>query len=222
MTATSNIAGILFDLDNTLIATEQICGELLSNTLAAHNVALSSAEQEWMVGRSWKDIANHLIEPRNLPVSSEEILNRLLDEKDKIITKTRPFLPGAETSVRLLSQQFPIGIVSGSFRSEITTIIDLMNIAELIQVIIGAEDVSNGKPHPEPYLTGSRKLGLQPETVLVFEDSVSGVTSAKRAGCYCIAVKACALPDCDLSKADKIIDTLECVNPEFIAGLVKR
>lgn len=219
MITPAKISGILFDLDNTLIATEELCGRLLSDILLLYNVKLRNDEKRWMVGKSWKSITDHVIEPKKLPISSEVILNRILDKKNSIITKTKPFLPGAKTAVRQLADKYPVGIVSGSFRREIEFIIDLMEISDRIQVMVGAEDVTHGKPDPEPYLTGATKLDLDPGHVLVFEDSESGVTSAKRAGCFCVAVKVCAIPECDFSQADSIINTLECVDPHFVEAL---
>jgi sugar-phosphatase len=53
---------------------------------------------------------------------------------------------------------------------------------------ITMEDVTKGKPDPEPYLKGSAKLGINPETCLVFEDSDSGIKSGLAAGMRVVAV----------------------------------
>ncbi len=58
----------------------------------------------------------------------------------------------------------------------------------MFSVLIAEEDVSNGKPHPEGFLTAARLLNRRPGDVLVFEDSVPGVQAAVAAGMHCIAV----------------------------------
>lgn len=49
-------------------------------------------------------------------------------------------------------------------------------------LLVSAEDVSRGKPEPDPYLLGARRLGRAPEDCVVFEDSVPGIRSARAAG----------------------------------------
>ena len=53
--------------------------------------------------------------------------------------------------------------------------------------IVTADDVSEGKPHPAPYLAGAALLGFAPEDCVVFEDAASGTKSARAAGCTVVA-----------------------------------
>ena len=52
----------------------------------------------------------------------------------------------------------------------------------LPRVLVTAEDVTNGKPHPEPYLRGAQLLGAKPEDCLVIEDAPAGIQSAQAGG----------------------------------------
>lgn len=56
------------------------------------------------------------------------------------------------------------------------------------EVVITAEDVTRGKPHPEPYVMGAKALGVDVADCIVFEDSSSGAASALQAGARVIAV----------------------------------
>ncbi|MFB2887494.1 HAD-IA family hydrolase [Aeromonas veronii] len=58
----------------------------------------------------------------------------------------------------------------------------------LPSVLVGAEEVVNGKPDPEPYLLGSERLGVPPARCLVFEDAPAGIESALNAGCAVVQV----------------------------------
>ena len=60
-------------------------------------------------------------------------------------------------------------------------------------VVVTAEDVTAGKPDPQPYLTGAARLGLAPADLLVLEDSVSGVASGQAAGCQVVGIGPVAL-----------------------------
>ncbi|GAB3261084.1 HAD family hydrolase [Chitinimonas naiadis] len=55
-------------------------------------------------------------------------------------------------------------------------------------VIVGAEDVARGKPHPDPFLLACEKLGVKPEQALVHEDSALGITAGLAAGCKVAAI----------------------------------
>lgn len=60
----------------------------------------------------------------------------------------------------------------------------------LPQVLVAAEDVERGKPAPDPFLLGARKLGLAPQDCLVFEDTLAGLQAAEAAGMDSVVVTA--------------------------------
>jgi mannitol-1-/sugar-/sorbitol-6-phosphatase len=55
-------------------------------------------------------------------------------------------------------------------------------------VLVTADDVTHGKPHPEPFLKAARRLGVDPERCLVVEDAPKGIEAAQAAGCFTLAV----------------------------------
>jgi mannitol-1-/sugar-/sorbitol-6-phosphatase len=55
-------------------------------------------------------------------------------------------------------------------------------------VLVTADDVVNGKPHPEPFLEAARRLGVDPRRCLVVEDAPQGLEAARAAGCFTLAV----------------------------------
>lgn len=57
-------------------------------------------------------------------------------------------------------------------------------------VLIGADDVTHGKPDPEGYARAARELGFEPADCVVFEDTPAGVEAGRRAGCVVVAVGA--------------------------------
>lgn len=221
------IEGILFDLDNTLIATEDVAVRALEIILRQFEVKLGSEEKDWMVGRCWDDIFDRLLIPRNLPITRDELAHLVILQKDMLLEQMcdegkLPVLPGAIEALQSLHPHYPLGIVSGSYRDEIMSVLELMDISQLFQCIVGSEDVDHGKPHPGPYLKAAGLLNFQPRHILVFEDSSPGVASAIDAGCNCIAVLAGRSPANQLQAAHLIIPTLECVNPTFVESFQNR
>jgi len=72
---------------------------------------------------------------------------------------------------------------------------------------VSADDVENGKPHPEAYLRGAEILGVRPEACVVVEDAPSGVSSARSAGMRVVAVATTYRQD-DLGEADAVASSL--------------
>jgi HAD superfamily hydrolase (TIGR01509 family) len=76
----------------------------------------------------------------------------------------------------------PFAIVSGSPRASIHSTLTLLGLLDRFDVLVGAEDYAHGKPDPEPFLTAAERLGVAPESCLVFEDADAGIASAEAAG----------------------------------------
>jgi sugar-phosphatase len=75
-------------------------------------------------------------------------------------------------------------------------------------VLVTAEDVSHGKPHPEPYLKGAEGLGFAPADCLVIEDAPAGIQSARSGGCKVVGITSTYLADA-LTQADAVVGKLE-------------
>ncbi|MBS1958770.1 MAG: HAD family phosphatase [Bdellovibrionales bacterium] len=83
-----------------------------------------------------------------------------------------------------------IAVVSGGRTRVVKRTLEILGISNLIQVVICAEDVKIGKPHPEPFLMAAERFGMKPDRCLVFEDADFGVQAAKAAGMDWIRIKA--------------------------------
>ncbi|WP_299825680.1 HAD family phosphatase [uncultured Pontibacter sp.] len=81
-----------------------------------------------------------------------------------------------------------IGVVSGGARKAIQKTLEVLQIDNLCEVLVCAEDTPQGKPHPDPLLLAAKKLGVAPEDCLVFEDGEPGVRAAIAAGMKWIRV----------------------------------
>jgi sugar-phosphatase len=74
------------------------------------------------------------------------------------------------------------------------------------------EDVARGKPFPDPYVEGARRLGVDAREIAVFEDAPAGVTAAKAAGMTVVAV-ATTHDATELVAADHVVRDLSDVRP---------
>jgi len=81
-----------------------------------------------------------------------------------------------------------IGLGSGSANDTLSYVLDYLDLRRFFDVVVGADDVESGKPHPETYAVVAEKLGVKPENCLVFEDALLGEQAAYKAGMRCVAV----------------------------------
>ncbi|MDQ6815356.1 MAG: HAD-IA family hydrolase [Bacteroidota bacterium] len=84
--------------------------------------------------------------------------------------------------------KYKIAVVSGSAKKTIEKTLDVLGISSLVDVMICAGDYEKGKPNPEPFLIAAKKLGIEPDRCIVFEDGEPGVEAAKRAGMKSIRI----------------------------------
>ena len=95
-----------------------------------------------------------------------------------------------ESSVRFVRQCEERGcrLAAASSSMNVRHILEKAGILDAFPVVIGGNDVVDGKPHPEIFLTAAEGLGLSVGECVVFEDAASGVLAAKRGGFYCVGV----------------------------------
>jgi sugar-phosphatase len=75
------------------------------------------------------------------------------------------------------------------------------------KILVTAEDVANGKPHPEPYLTGAKRMGFNPADCLVIEDAPAGIQSARAGGMKVVGITS-TYAAARLNEADFVIQRL--------------
>jgi len=124
-------------------------------------------------------------------------------------------LPGAlEVMDALHAAGMAQACVSNSERRIVDANLKALGIADLIDFSISFDDVSYGKPHPEPYRTAAERLGLPPSTVAAVEDSATGAASAREAGLrvFGILPEGGTLPDAELTVTD-LADLLPHLSP---------
>ena len=154
---------------------------------------------------------------------SPEELDIIASEKEenyrRRVAGNIKLLPGAIELLRSLRQHgIKMAIASSAPLENIQIIIQGLDIEDCFQAIVWGREVAEGKPSPQIFLLAAKKLGAKPGNCVVIEDAVAGVAAAKRAGMKCLAI-ANSHPRNTLREADLIVDTLEAVSVNDLAGL---
>ena len=174
-------AAFIFDCDGTIADT-------MPAHFAAWHEALGEAAVYFPMERhiAWAGMPTEVIVQKinrehGTQFDPEEFTKRkeqcYLDRLDDI-TPVLPVLDFARAKFGLV----PMAIASGGRRDIVERTLGVLGILDLFSVVVTAEDYSHPKPAPDPFLVAAEKMGVSPADCLVFEDSLLGIESAKRAG----------------------------------------
>ncbi len=132
----------------------------------------------------------------------------LLEQRELNDTNGLCVLPGAKELLEALPPD-RYAIVTSGTRQLATKRLQVAGLP-VPEKMITADDVTRGKPDPQPYLAGAAALGFEPLACVVFEDAPSGLRSAKSGGMTAIGVTTTYRAE-ELSEADLIIPSLQVV-----------
>jgi beta-phosphoglucomutase len=134
-------------------------------------------------------------------------------------------LPGAGALLEGLHEAgIKQAIGSSAPLANIQMILDLTWTRRFLDVIVSMEDTSRGKPDPEVFLIGARRLGVQPKRCLVLEDAPVGVQAARAGGMRAVGVTFVGHHSVDSLRragADLVVPSLEMISAAEIAKMLR-
>jgi beta-phosphoglucomutase-like phosphatase (HAD superfamily) len=198
---------ILFDLDGTLVSSEHLHLEAWDEMLKKQGLHF---DEEWFrnwIGVSDASMAEQIAAKYPLGMPWQDFLEakRALFQR-KAAGSIVP-LAGVKDGLEAFFP-FPMAVVTMSNLSDAMLSLESAGLLSFFKTIVTADDVTNPKPDAEAYLTAAKRLGVAPADCLAVEDSISGVGSAKAAGCYTIGV-ANSIDGEKLSMADEVFSDTE-------------
>jgi HAD superfamily hydrolase (TIGR01509 family) len=114
-----------------------------------------------------------------------------------------------------------LGVASSSSRWWVAGHLERLGLIEHFDCVRTRDDVTHSKPDPELFLSAVECLGLRPEEAIAIEDSPNGVTAAKRAGLFCVAVPNLVTRELPLEHADLVLTSLAELPLEQLLLLVE-
>jgi beta-phosphoglucomutase len=204
------LGGVIWDMDGVLVDTGESHYQSWRDTLDEYQVTLTKKRFYETFGMNNRSILQLLMGDRFTESLHDEISNKKETEFRRIIQGEVQLLPGALHLLQTFSQAgLPQAIASSGPPPNINAIVDELAIRQYFQALISAADLP-GKPDPAVFLTASQRIGVPPQTCLVIEDGITGVSGAKNAGMKCLAVTT-TNPAAKLILADLIVDDLDQV-----------
>ncbi|MEO6997110.1 MAG: HAD family phosphatase [Terracoccus sp.] len=181
-------AAVLWDMDGTLVDTEPYWIQAEHELVAEHGGVWNDEFAHQLVGNALEVSAQLIIDKSGIDLTVTEIVEGLLGRVVAQVAKQVPWRPGArELLFELGRLEVPSLLVTMSWRSLAEMVVDALPEATFRALVTG-DEVSHGKPHPEPYLAAARLIDVDPRDCVALEDSPTGVRSATAAGVPTIAI----------------------------------
>jgi HAD superfamily hydrolase (TIGR01509 family) len=225
----SDLQAVLFDMDGTLVETEEYWGEALFALARRHGGRLSEAARRTTIGSSMR-VSMEVLDA-DLGLSRSDV-ERAADGQWVEDTTARlmstggiPWRPGAADLVRAVrAAGLRTALVTTTPRRLADTVLDVIRAdlgGDPFDVTVCGDEVIARKPDPAPYLQAMGALSVEPAHCVVIEDSTAGVTAGLAAGAGVLGVPSLQ----PLAAAPGLIlrDSLEGVGlPELRAVLAAR
>jgi HAD superfamily hydrolase (TIGR01509 family) len=203
------IRAVVFDMDGLMFSTEDVYTLVGKEILRRRGCKFTAELKHRMMGVPPRASFEMMIREYRLADTWEELAaesNRLFLE---LLDGRLAMMPGlAELLDGLERAGIPKGIATSSCRELVTACLKPFRLAGRFQFVLTAEDISQGKPDPEIYLTSAQRFNVSPAEMMVLEDSHNGCTAAARAGAYAVAVPGDHSRGQDFSMASLVVESL--------------
>lgn len=200
---------VVFDFDNIIVDSEPYHFEAYSRVFSKRGHKLERDEY-WLEWTSRGGGAEGEIKRHGLEMDPREIRR----EKDPIYSQfcrsgaVAPF-PEAIEVIELLSDNgYILAIASGSYERDIRGILSTHGIEDRFRAVVGKDEITNSKPHPETYLRAAENIGLDPRECLAVEDAEKGIESGRAAGMKVIVIETPITRSFDLRGADLKLENM--------------
>lgn len=182
----SRISAVLFDLDNTLVDSEDAW---FGATADLWRDAGSQPDGVGVLGGTVADVVRQFLDAH--PVADLELVRRrFLVFLHRRLADSVVAMAGADDLLTRLAVILPVAVASNSPSTVVRDTVDRMGWSALLTAALGTEEVVEGKPAPDLYLAAARACGVAPERCMVIEDSPTGAAAGRAAGAFVLMVGA--------------------------------
>ena len=186
---TDNIA-FIFDMDGTIVDNMRVHNQTWQIVMADEGVQIDIEDfNRQTTGKKTPEILRLYLGER----ATEAEIQRISEKKENIYRQVfRPYLrsiaglPGFLEETRKL--HIPVALATSAGKTNIEYTLSGTGLKPYFDVLVGGEEVSQGKPDPEIFLVAAQRLGILPQRCLVFEDALLGVEAACQAGMKAVAI----------------------------------
>jgi len=214
---------IIFDLDGTLIESEEIWAEVRRRFVVENGGCWNERAQAEMMGMRTTEWARYMHETLCVAQSPRTIERGIVDAMIERLARQVPALPGADAILERAASAFRLGVATSSPLRVARAVLATTGWSRLFEVVVSADSVACGKPAPDVYLRAIELLGAEPARTVAVEDSSAGIRAAHAANLQVIAVPNRSYPpDADsLALAARVVPALAQLDLETLRCVVQ-
>lgn len=212
------INAAIFDLDGLLFNTEDVFLAAGTTYLQRRGYEFEIELRNQMMGRPSPVSLKMLKEYFGIEETVEVIRTEVKELFNEYLEEMLAPMPGALAILHTLDEiRLRYAVATSSSREYATELLNRFGLLPRFEFLLGGNDVTNGKPDPEIYLTAAERIGVDPGEILVFEDSGNGCAAAVAAGMNVVAVPNSHNVGQSYDGAYLVADTLK--DPKIVALL---
>ncbi|MCW1966815.1 MAG: HAD family phosphatase [Anaerolineae bacterium] len=213
---------IIFDMDGLMLDTERLSHRAFHRAFDEMGYALPYEDYLRLVGRNRPDTEQLLAEMYGPQFPVQAIYQRTNIHYAAAIAQAVPVKSGLRPLLDWLTQNhIPIAVASSTERSGVEYKLRQANLRHYFPVIVGGNEVSQGKPKPDIFLTAAQRIQIAPHKCIVLEDSEPGIRAAHAANMLPIMIPDLKPPSAEIKAlAHRIFPTLTEALP-FVQSRLK-
>jgi HAD superfamily hydrolase (TIGR01509 family) len=202
-----------FDMDGLFLDSEPQWHLSQQEICARYSYSWDDDDQRICIGGPLSRVGDYISDICAHDMTGPQVVQELTEMMLVKLSTKAILMPGAFDAVERVRKVMPVALVSASPRILMDAALTTLP-ANFFQFSISADDVARTKPFPDPYIEAAKRMGVTTSSCVVFEDSLTGIASAKSAGCAVVAVPHYV--EVALAPKVRVVTTLEDVSLEFL------
>lgn len=188
----STVKAVIFDMDGVLVDSEPLWRRAMIKGFTGVNIHFTEEDCRKTTGIRFTEVVELWLDHHNMKdIVPKDLENKIIDELLELIANEGIAINGiTELLAFCKEQKLKMGLATSSSNRIMQAVLKKLALENTFDVVLSAEFMAYGKPHPEVFIACAKQLGVAPNECLVIEDSLNGVIAAKAA-----MMKVIAVPD---------------------------
>jgi len=183
------ISAVVFDCDGVLVDSEPLADAIWAEVLAERGYIATERDGDACRGLTEPATYDYFAERADLLPYEEHMAALDALRVPRFEAELEPFPDTVNTVRALAARGIPMAVASSSRKQALTRKLEIVGLARYFDVVVGGDEVNAGKPAPDVFLEAAIRLGVDPGSCLVIEDSEHGAAAGAAAGMRTVMVR---------------------------------
>lgn len=208
---------VLFDMDGVLVDSEPVWYQVEGDLVRRLGGTWGREHQAKCIGGTVDATCRYIVELTGTSWTVAQVQEAVMTDMVAALTAALPLHTGAlELVDAVRARGAATALVTSSYRVIVDAALVVLG-SHRFDVVVTGDEVTRGKPAPEPYALACRRLDVHPSDAVVVEDALNGVRSANAAGCPVVVVPSVA--PVEPGPGRYVVDRLSDIEPDWLLSL---